>query len=124
MADAGQPAFTGPEQIGSDTGYVQLQWGGSDDQVVMLEQHADNGTVRTVYKGPNTGYFVSGLPDGTYHFRLVDPATGAAMDSMTVTVAHPPLGRALVLLAIGGLVSLATIAVIAAGSRNGAAGHG
>ena len=70
-----------------------------------------------MYQGKGRALFVSGLAEGDVYFRLEDSAANAS-DILTIKVRHQSLKRALYLMLLGGLTTLATIFVIIKGARN------
>ncbi len=119
------PAVAAPE-LKSDTpvataGFYQLQW--EADQVLVdyeLQEatRADFADARSLYRGPDRASVLSGKSDGDYYYRVrVLDATGASpwSDSLHVQVRSHPLNRALVFLALGALVFLATVVLILRG---------
>jgi hypothetical protein len=74
-----------------------------------------------VYRGPHTGRVISGLRDGTFHYRVRhDSVVGWSEWSTAVEfrVEHPPLATALALFGLGALVFAATSWVVVRGARD------
>ena len=71
---------------------------------------------RTLYSGRNQAFFVSGLADGEY-VLTIDGA--ARSDDLPLLVQHQSLVRAFWLLLLGAVVTLATVAAIVRGARDG-----
>ncbi|EMB14618.1 hypothetical protein [Rhodopirellula europaea] len=133
--------------IVSHEGYFQLNWevtgasgfdgsfrvssvvdsiteGSSDGQQSLgaSAEEAENGIPeRVVYEGTLPSAFVSGLPDGTYRYRVEAlDANGRVIATSevpaTVQVQHWAVWQATLLLAIGAIVFLAVIVVIVRGT--------
>lgn len=78
-------------------------------------------TQRVIYEGALPTAFVSGLPDGTYHYRVdaLDANGNLIARSnvpATVKVSHWSMWQSTVLLVIGAFVFLAVVVVIARGT--------
>ena len=72
---------------------------------------------RIIYSGKNTAYFLSGLKDNTYYFRL-KPVNGTWTDPITVHVAHHSIQKAVSLFIVGVLIFCSIIMVIIRGAKN------
>ena len=115
-AEAG-PAFSGEDNLSTDTGYALIEWTASDAVSLELSRQPDMANARVLYTGENTAFFISGLKDGTYFLALRDSA-GEASAPLELSVAHQSLSRALWLAALGALVFVAVVGVIFAGARD------
>ncbi|MEJ2457210.1 MAG: hypothetical protein P8Y58_03300 [Novosphingobium sp.] len=113
---AASPRFTSQAPLSSDSGHVVVEWQ-ADTPVTLRMTHEGARTDRVLYSGPNHSLFVSGLANGRYSLRLTDTA-GRSSAPLLLTVAHQSLSRALILVALGALVFLATLAVIIRGARD------
>ncbi len=101
----------------SRTGHFQLSWqyDGVGDQFELQESiHKDFRRLRTIYEGPDNARAMSGLPDGSYYYRVRVNA-GDWSDFVTVTVEHYPLSTAFTFLGLGAIVFLATAVLIIRG---------
>jgi len=115
----------GSKAITSDTGYVTLKWRGADNHSVELQQSQDpqfqNAQTQTIYQGANPSYFVSGLKDGVYYFRL---RTMEGQDAqiwsapLELRVAHHGALKTWGLFALGAVVLLGIFFVIIKGAAD------
>ncbi|MEO9592972.1 hypothetical protein [Rhodopirellula bahusiensis] len=98
--------------------------GSSDGQQALQSTSQDFESIspqRVVYEGALPIAFVSGLPDGTYRYRVEAlDANGVLIASSDVPaivqVSHWSVWQAMVLLVIGAIVFLAVIVVIVRGT--------
>ncbi len=111
--------------LGSDTqvataGYYQLHWTADTPQVTIEFRTPGSQRAHILYTGPDRATVISGQTDGTRIYRAGEVGPGgniiAWSKPVTVTVAHHPLSRALAFFAVGALVFLATVALIARGA--------
>jgi len=99
---------------GTTAGYLTLSWADSDaSKPYKLQQQIDDGEWTTIYEGTDPGTTLTGLPDGSYKFRLnsSDPATvddELWLDPLDVEIAHHSLTKALAFFG-SGLVIFATL---------------
>lgn len=84
---------------------------------MLIATRSDFSDARTVYRGSATGYFLSGLANGEYYFRL-EGKSGAVSAPVRLEVMHQSLQRAIWLSAIGMLVTLAIVLTILRGARD------
>jgi hypothetical protein len=101
----------------SSTGHYRLFWEpGEVGTAVELQESLSPGfdEARTVYRGPQSATVLSGRRDNTYHYRLRRDA-GPWTDTVTVTVQHHDLTDALIYMAVGLVVFLATATLIVCG---------
>ncbi|MGW8309973.1 MAG: fibronectin type III domain-containing protein [Thiogranum sp.] len=105
-------------------GFFRLKWVLSDGADFELQEAPDPefSDPRTLYHGADTASVISGKPNGTWHYRVraVTHAGhhGPWSDSITVTVAHHALSRALIFLSLGFVVFLAIAATVVRGKGN------
>ena len=121
------PQFDSPAEQVSTAGHVRLAWqvpATADGEKLAFElQKASNpafGEAKTVYVGPDRASFLSGLPDGEYHFRVRTKLSGRVSDwsaPVVVRVQHQSLDLAFTLLGLGAIVVIATIGVVVLGNR-------
>lgn len=104
----------------SDNGTVTLSWEKDPAIAVELQQADDESfsAPQTRYTGTDPGTVVSGLPEGTHWFRVRAADAEPWSAPLPVTVAFIPRGKLFLLLGIGGVVVVATIAMIVAGHFN------
>lgn len=111
-----------PDSTLATAGYYRLSWTADTPQVTLEERSQETGRVRTLYTGPDRATLISGQTDGTRIYRAgeigPDGKVATWSEPVTVTVAHHPLGRALAFFAVGGVVFLATLALIVHGARS------
>ncbi len=114
-------------KIGSGTqfqqGVVKLEWTPTYPKTPVtfeLEQAANLNFEDSdiIYQGTDHGTFLSGLPDGTYYYRL-RTANGNWSEPLEVTIKHHSLPLALILFCIGAMVFLLVVGVILKGAKNG-----
>ncbi|OOG28089.1 hypothetical protein B1C78_02380 [Thioalkalivibrio denitrificans] len=106
-------------------GYYQLRWSLDDVDVVhyRVEESTDADFRETdvLYEGADRATVISGRSDGTFHYRvraeLADGTRTDWSDPQAVQVAHHPFGQAVFLFILGGVVFLATVILIIAGTR-------
>ena len=124
------PEFTSPPSVISDSGHTRLDWTLSKDvlqtqfPIFELQQSKasdfSNSIVR--YQGPDTASFISGLPNGVYHFRVRSHFSAEQISNwskpVVVEVQHHSLLLAYILFAIGLIVFAATVYVVVSGTRN------
>lgn len=122
--------FDIPLSIATSSGTISVTWKIGDEQdgdhgyLFELQQSQDEnfGTVMILYRGPDLASFISGLPNGTFYYRVraMTPDStrvGDWSEPARVEVTHHSLNLALTLAGLGSLVFLATVGVIVAGSR-------
>ncbi len=120
----------------AQSGSIKLTWQSTgDDGIVagfdfVLEEATSPDFVdaRTYYHGPDLATYISGLPEGTYYYRvrLQNSAGGTSEWSrpIVVEVEHQSLSLAWFLFAVGGLVFALTVFVVVSGTRNDRNAHG
>jgi len=105
----------------STDGVVVLSWQPAGQPVVLERaSRADFTDAQVLYRGTDGASLRSGLPDGSYHYRvapLTDGVAGAWSGPVTVRVAHHRPQRAWALFALGALVFVATLGLILSGIR-------
>jgi len=124
------PAFDNEDSTFTNAGSIRLSWspgeGTGEDPGLRFElQKADDPGfrgARTDYAGPDRATYVSGLPDGRYHYRVraVDAGGRVSPWSMPVqvAVAHHSMGLAWLLFGIGAIVFALTVLVVVRGARS------
>ncbi|NIR59780.1 MAG: hypothetical protein GWO02_09760 [Gammaproteobacteria bacterium] len=118
------PELTASVEIAT-AGFYRLVWEGGQGAtpVYVLQESRDPGfeAPRTVYRGTNQASVMSGREDGIYYYRVrvgyPGGRTGDWSAPAKVTVDHHPLARAITFFAVGGVVFVATVGLIVAGSR-------
>lgn len=125
------PTFDIPLENQTSSGSVKLVWNSSYDidttrvaqRIFELQESADSlfVTANTRYKGPDLASYISGLPDGTFYYRVREmrPSGYASEWSpvVRVQVEHHSLQLAYTLFGIGGTVFLLTVGVVLLGVR-------
>lgn len=127
-AQAATPSFEGKAVEESANGSIALAWKLPSEEVpegTQFElQHASSPNfegARTLGPHPDTGTFLSGLADGSHHFR-VRARTGSSdtwsawSSPKELKVAHHPRGRALGFAAMGAVVFALTLGMILVGN--------
>ena len=102
-------------------GFYRLSWEAGIERV-ELQEATDPGfdNPATTYTGPDRATVISGKPNGSWFYRirtLYDKSAGPWSEPLTVTVAHHSLTRALLFLALGVTVFIATVLMIVRGSE-------
>ncbi len=101
-------------------GFFRLSWESAEPVRLVESRDSDFAERAVVYAGADTARVVSGKPDGDWHYRLEEVATGrVAGQPVTVTVQHHTLRKAWTFFAIGAVVFLATVGLIISGGRAG-----
>lgn len=124
------PSFEKTE-LSSDSGYVTLKWPsqpseGKDVEVVYHLIVASDETFsdsKLLYAGPYESYFISGLQEGVYFFKVrVDGGAsghnGPWSEPAKLTVQFPPTSKVVGYMVMGILVFLATVIAVWTGHRN------
>lgn len=119
MLLSAQVQFDGSAEVNTATGNLKLSWSAGNGSTYILErsQSADFLQSAVRYRGPDRARFISGLPDGTYFFR-VKAVNGKWSAPVTVNVRHQSLDLALTLFGIGAVVFLLTVVLVVHGSRS------
>jgi hypothetical protein len=106
----------------STTGTFSLSWEDAEGVRYELIEEGGQRDPRIVYRGTDTARVMTGMPNGSYSYRVRALLSGGSSpwsQPVGVTVAHHPLTRALGFFAVGLLVFLATLVLILRGERNG-----
>lgn len=105
----------------SRQGIVKLGWSANAgaSQRFELQQDMDPAfnSPTTVYSGNEWGTFISGLNNGTYHYRI-RTENGPWSEIQTVVIEHHSLTLAFVLMMLGAFVFLLTLGLILKGAKN------
>ena len=115
-------AFAEERIEGAREGYFTLSWNGGGD-AAFYRVTGDDG--EPVYEGLMNSAFLSGLPDGTYRYRVqaLDASGQVILESenpATVIVEHWGLTFAMYLFSVGLIVVLVVLIVIAQGALRAA----
>lgn len=116
-AQAAAPAFQGPATLTSDTGHLLLNWQSDEPVTVDMADSADFSSARVLYRGSAHSFFMSGLGDGSYFLRLRTDS-GAVSEPLALSVKHQSLTRALWLVLMGSIITIAIVATILRGARD------
>ena len=126
------PAFdvAGSESllIESEEGKAVLHWSASDaadSDVQFVVQQSTDATFprpKKLYEGPDLGTVVTGLAEGDYFFRVREVVSAAApaeewSETLTVRVKYPERKMVAMLMALGLVVFIGTVAVILVGHK-------
>jgi hypothetical protein len=106
----------------STTGTFSLSWEGTEGARYEVIEQREEGDPQIVYQGTDTASVMTGMPNGSYRYRVRALLTGGPSpwsQPIGVTVAHHSLTRALGFFTVGLLVFLATLALIVGGERSG-----
>ncbi len=109
----------------SDDGTVQLAWdAGDDDSIYEVRRSGSAGFESSVlvYEGRDAATFVSGLPEGEYHFKVRSKGAGGEYpdwpaDSFILKVEYIDSRLVVVLMAAGFVTFLAIVGTIIMGHR-------
>lgn len=98
-------------------GFYQLRW--FADAPIELEEagSADFGSAQVIFRGSDAARVMSGKPDGVFYYRVRDTDGGTVSNVVEVTVRHHSLERAFAFFSLGAIVFLATLLLVASGSR-------
>lgn len=113
---------TGQSSIDSHDGAVALSWNRPAPPWTVELQQAPTGEFSQPvmrYRGSDRGSVLTGLPEGTHHFRVrstaADGASGPWSPTLEAQVTFMDRGQLFLLLALGGIVVLLTAGAILAG---------
>lgn len=111
--------FMHDKLLESEDGYIQLSWNNAGERSVELQQarQPSFAEATTLYQGKNRSIMLSGLPNGTYFFRI-RASTDMWSDTVTLQVSHYPIAQALILFVLGVLVFLSAAWVVIRGARD------
>lgn len=111
--------FSGELNPVSDTGYYLLSWDHPQEGVIELQQSLmfDFKEAETLYSGHNDSFFLSGLQNGTYYYRI-KADNGVWSDALTLQVKHHSFEKAWLLFAIGIMVFGSIVWVIIRGETH------
>ncbi len=121
--------FTNNPTLASNAGHTRLAWqtaganGNSQAPITYEVQQASTPGfehAKLLYRGPDVATFVSGLPNGTYYYRVRSAGptiNGPWSATVQLTVQHHSLQLTYLLMALGGTVFLMTVALIIRGSK-------
>lgn len=123
-----QPTFENPDSSFTQSGSFKLSWNIKDsvlaNNLVLFELHqshqSDFDSVIVLYQGSDLASYISGLAEGTYHYRvrsMLESDTSDWSDPITVVVKHHSLQLAFLLFGIGAIVFLSTVIVVVRGSK-------
>ena len=107
----------------STDGVAHLTWQTPAAAPVTLQQGTSPAfrEARLLYRGSDSGTTVTGLPNGTYYFRIgADPDGSGAIrwaEPVRLEVSHHSLQRAFAFFALGLAVFLGTLGLVVFGAR-------
>lgn len=99
----------------STSGTFDLSWQGVEGETFRLLELTEEQSPRLIYQGRDTARVMTGLPNGSYRYR-VEGESGISQP-VQVTVAHHSLTRAFSFFGVGLIVFLATLWLVARGER-------
>jgi hypothetical protein len=110
----------------SEEGKAVIEWSPTEasppsDLEYQLQQstRVDFGDAKTLYEGPDLGTVVTGLAEGDYFYRvreILGPGSAGEWSApLTVRVVYPGRGFVSLLMGLGLVVFIATVAAIAIG---------
>ena len=112
----------------SSDGTARLSWSSSSQASVNIQKSLDSSFSKStlLYRGKDNASVITGLMDGEYYFRArseyPDGRVSAWSETVSLSVKHHSLAKATLFFAIGGVVFLATMLLIAFGARRGDVG--
>jgi len=120
-----KPVPKTPLKNSNDSGYFSIEWREDKkhpDAVFVLEQSQDKNFEETkrIYEGLDRASFISGLPNGTYYYRIRKKVNGVRSpwsNTIVVDIEHHSLYLALSLAAVGLIVFASTAGIIIKGVR-------
>ncbi len=117
---AGEVDFSNHDDFGgspSDNGAITLKWEHPSGTEVEVQQSEEVTFAKatTRYKGGDPASVITGLPEGSHFFRIRQ-VDGAWSPPLEVRVEFFPRPKLFLLLGIGGVVVVATIATIVLGA--------
>ncbi len=114
----------------TNSGRIEIVWrieynpNDLDSVVYELQQAEDSlfETARVRYRGPDLATYVSGLPDGSYYYRVrsfnkAEDQYSEWSPTVLVMVKHHSLGLAFTLFSIGAVVFILTVLVVVIGAH-------
>jgi hypothetical protein len=113
----------------SSDGTARLTWSTSAQASVNIQKSLDESFSEstTVYRGKDNASVITGLMDGEYYFRArseyPDGGVSAWSETVLLSVEHHSLTKATLFFALGGIVFLATMLLIAFGAKRGDVGN-
>ncbi len=123
------PKFDTGLALTSDSGYIRLAWSHPDYKSIpehiqfelQQSETKEFSDPLLKYKGPDTASYISGLPNGTYYYRIRTSNTetgntSAWSETITLKVQHHSIQLAITLMVVGALVFIATVSVIIHGT--------
>jgi hypothetical protein len=123
-------ASEGPFEISlnqtvSKDGVAVISWPVSEQATVLVQKSQDPDFTQstTLYRGSDSASVITGLMDGEYYFRgrsvYSDGRVSTWSETVSLSVEHHSLTRALLFFALGGIVFLATMLLITFGAKRG-----
>jgi len=102
----------------SADGTVTVSWQSSGEKSVILQQGTGQ-VFKTIYQGDDSAYVATGLPNGTYYYRirLSDSTSMEWSESVSLVVEHHSLTKAFGFFALGAVVFIGTLILIITGVR-------
>lgn len=126
IATAQEVQFQTPESspADADEGHLLIQWSAAGDPPLEFElQQAPTQAfkeARTLYRGPDNGSYVTGLPSGSTFFRVrarpPEQSPGPWSSPLEVVVRFPGKWKVTLLMASGGIMLLLLVWTILRGS--------
>ncbi len=114
-----------PLESNNDSGYFSIIWhdDGSNPNAIFELQQAKNKDFQdasVIYKGLDRASFISGLPNGTYYYRIrktIDEEKSPWSETIVVHIEHHSLYLAFSLASVGLLVFVLTAGIIIKGVK-------
>jgi len=122
------PTFDQPDSNFTQSGSLKLSWTIKDSvlqsDLIQFElqqsQDAVFDSILVRYQGTDLATYISGLAEGTYHYRvrtIIDNSTSDWSEPLLVVVKHHSLQLAFILFGIGAVVFLSTVFVVVRGVK-------
>ena len=99
----------------STSGTFNLSWQGQEGESYRLFQQNHGGASRLIYQGTDTARVMTGLPNGSYNYR-VEGESGSSQPR-SVNVDQHSLLRAFSFFGVGLLVFVATVLLVVRGAK-------
>ncbi len=103
----------GPRAGVSDDGTIDLVWRGEGPEYELQQStDADFSDAHLRYRGPDTESVLTGLAEGTYHFRVRETGATEWSEPLRIKVEYMHRGQLHLLLGTGAFVAVLTIGAI------------
>lgn len=117
LALSAKPTFKkeSADVFSADEGHIQLNWSGEPPFTLEIARSEGFESPQTIYQGENSGFFMTGLPEGLHYARILD--SSGKFDQLTIRVNYPDQRLVYGSLAVGFLVFILLCLIIIQGNR-------